>query len=92
MLDYKVGSRKGQEADDDLSEKNDKKKQKNKAKTQEKQGEGKAKEFDVPKEKNGRKTISWFMCGGNHNANKCPLKHHSVNVVEKMGHPLEGIM
>ena len=45
------------------------------------------KKSNVSKEKNGSKIVSCFVCGGNHYAKECLLKHESVNVVEKKGKP-----
>lgn len=47
LLDYNVGSSKGQEGDDSHAERNDKKRKRNKAKALEKQSEAKAKKYDA---------------------------------------------
>lgn len=75
LLDYKLGSSKGQEGDDGHAERNIKKSQRNKAKASEKQGKTKAKNFGAPKEKQMSKSISCFVCGGNHYGKEFPLKH-----------------
>ena len=77
LLDYKVGSSKGQEGDDGHAKRNDKKWQRNKAKASEKQGEPRASKSDAPKEKNVNKSVNCFVCGGNHYAKECPLKHQT---------------
>ena len=78
LPDYNVGSSKCQEGDDCHTERNNKRRQRNKAKASENQGEPKDKKFDVPKEKNMRKFVSCFVCGGNHYGKEFPLKHETM--------------
>lgn len=88
LLDYRATTSKSQEAGDGQPERNSKKKTKSKAKTSEKQGEFKAKKSEVPKERN----VKCFVCGGNHYAKECPLKHQTVNAAEKTVQPSVGVL